>query len=80
MQAHWATPKAIANSEKARASRMSDRGGIGPYSHVAGSRSFAKVKDVLVMFIHIGFFIVFNRHCFYIISLCFIVSFAGSKQ
>ncbi|CAA7013525.1 unnamed protein product [Microthlaspi erraticum] len=47
MEAHWATAKAIEKSAKARASRMSDRGGIGPYSHVAGSRSFAKVQDVL---------------------------------
>lgn len=50
MQAYWATEKAKATSEKARASRMSDRNGLGPHSHLAGSRSYVKVKDVLVMF------------------------------
>ncbi|KAG7578731.1 putative transposase Ptta/En/Spm plant [Arabidopsis thaliana x Arabidopsis arenosa] len=47
MQAHWATEKAKATSEKARASRMSDRNGLGPHSHRAGSRSFVRVKDIL---------------------------------
>ncbi|KAG7610777.1 Ribonuclease H-like superfamily [Arabidopsis suecica] len=47
MQRHWATEKAKGTSEKARASRMSDRNGLGPHSHRAGSRSFLRVKDVL---------------------------------
>uniref|UniRef100_A0A1J3GEX1 Putative transposase-like protein n=1 Tax=Noccaea caerulescens TaxID=107243 RepID=A0A1J3GEX1_NOCCA len=47
MQAYWATPKAKANSEKARNSRLSDRSGLGPHSHISGSRSYAKVQDVL---------------------------------
>lgn len=49
MQRHWATEKAKGTSEKARASRMSDRNGLGPHSHRAGSRSFLRVKDVLVV-------------------------------
>ncbi|XP_010446152.1 PREDICTED: uncharacterized protein LOC104747281 isoform X2 [Camelina sativa] len=47
MQAHWATAKAKATSEKARASRMSDRNGLGPHSHLAGSSSYVKVQAAL---------------------------------
>ncbi|CAA7056290.1 unnamed protein product [Microthlaspi erraticum] len=51
MVAYWATPKAKANSEKARNSRLSDRSGLGPHSHISGSPSYAKVQDVLVLFV-----------------------------
>ena len=51
MQAYWATPKAKKTSASARASRLSDRNGLGPHRHRAGSCSYAKVQDVLVMFI-----------------------------
>ncbi|XP_006279286.2 uncharacterized protein LOC17874407 [Capsella rubella] len=47
MQGHWATAKVKAISEKARRSRLSDRNGLGPHSHRAGSRSFVKVQDTL---------------------------------
>ncbi|XP_024007235.1 uncharacterized protein LOC112083441 [Eutrema salsugineum] len=39
--------KQKANSEKVRASRMSDRNGLGPHSHLGGSRSCAKLQDLL---------------------------------
>ncbi|VVA96579.1 unnamed protein product [Arabis nemorensis] len=42
------TPEAIQKSGKARASRMSDRYGLGVYRHRAGSRSYLKVQDGLV--------------------------------
>lgn len=49
MLAHWRTPEAIQKSGKARASRMSDRYGLGVYRHRAGSRSYLKVQDGLVV-------------------------------
>ena len=51
MQDYWATPKAKKTSASARASRLSDRNGLGPHRHRAGSCSYAKVQDVLVRFI-----------------------------
>ncbi|XP_018438479.1 uncharacterized protein LOC108810905 [Raphanus sativus] len=47
MQAYWATAKAKKTSASARASRLSDRNGLGPHRHRAGSCSYAKVQDVL---------------------------------
>ncbi|KAL1200200.1 putative transposase-like protein [Cardamine amara subsp. amara] len=47
MEAYWKTPKAKDKSEKARASRLSKRGGLGAHCHRAGSRSYVKVQDVL---------------------------------
>lgn len=37
MLAYWATLKAKANCDKARNSRLSDRNGLGPHSHISGS-------------------------------------------
>ncbi|CAA7040523.1 unnamed protein product [Microthlaspi erraticum] len=39
--------KAKERSKKASKSRMSDRNGLGPHKHRAGSRSYAKVADLL---------------------------------
>ncbi|CAA7060113.1 unnamed protein product [Microthlaspi erraticum] len=44
---YWATDKAKERSKKASKSRMSDRNGLGPHKHRAGSRSYAKVADLL---------------------------------
>ena len=40
MQAYWATPKAKKTSASACASRLSDRNGLGPHRHRAGSCSY----------------------------------------
>lgn len=48
---YWKTPIAKEKSEKARLSRLFSRDGLGPHCHRAGSRSYAKVKDVLVTLI-----------------------------
>ncbi|CAN6990030.1 uncharacterized protein LOC103875299 [Brassica rapa] len=47
MSEYWRTSKAKDKSEKARASRLSRRDGLGVHRHRAGSRSYAKVQDVL---------------------------------
>ncbi|KAG7552200.1 putative transposase Ptta/En/Spm plant [Arabidopsis thaliana x Arabidopsis arenosa] len=47
MVAYWKIPKAKEKSEKARSSRLNSRDGLGPHCHRAGSRSYAKVQDVL---------------------------------
>ncbi|KAL1214150.1 putative transposase-like protein [Cardamine amara subsp. amara] len=47
MSEYWRTPKAKEKSEKARTSRLFNRDGLGAHSHRSGSRSYAKVKDVL---------------------------------
>jgi len=44
MQRHWATEKAKGTSEKARASRMSDRNGLGPHSHERVHAPFSELK------------------------------------
>ncbi|KAG7560830.1 putative transposase Ptta/En/Spm plant [Arabidopsis thaliana x Arabidopsis arenosa] len=44
---YWGTEKAKERSKKASKSRMSDRNGLGPHKHRAGSRSYAKVADLL---------------------------------
>lgn len=59
---YWKTPKAKEKSEKARSSRLFSRDGLGPHCHRAGSRSYAKVQDVLVMFI---FLYVGNTYIFF---------------
>lgn len=64
MQAHWTTGKTKATSKKSCASRMSDRNGLGPHSHLVGSRSYAKVKDILVIYIF---------HCYFIIVRIFVL-------
>ena len=51
MQAYWATPKVKKTSASARASRLSDRNGLGSHRHRASLCSYAKVQDVLVRFI-----------------------------
>ncbi|XP_048615129.1 uncharacterized protein LOC125587880 isoform X2 [Brassica napus] len=45
--AYWGTDKAKEKSKKASKSRMSDRNGLGPHKHRAGSRSYARVADIL---------------------------------
>lgn len=53
MSEYWRTSKAKDKSEKARASRLFRRDGLGVHRHRAGSRSYAKVQDVLVIFMHL---------------------------
>ena len=50
MVAYWKTPKAKEKSEKARSSRLFSRDGLDQHCHRAGSRSYAKVQDVLVIY------------------------------
>ena len=45
------SPKAKKTSASARASRLSYRNGLDLHQHRAGLCSYAKVQDVLVMFI-----------------------------
>lgn len=77
MQAYWATAKAKKTSASARASRLSDRNGLGPHRHRAGSCSYAKVQDVLVRFIF-PFLVSYFHTC--IIYFLIIYLFIGSKQ
>lgn len=49
MSDYWMTPKAKEKSQKARTSRLFSRDGLGAHRHRAGSRSYAKVQDDLVM-------------------------------
>ncbi|CAD5318355.1 unnamed protein product [Arabidopsis thaliana] len=44
---YWGTENAKERSKKASKSRMSDRNGLGPHKHRAGSCSYAKVADLL---------------------------------
>ncbi|KAG7590176.1 Osmotin/thaumatin-like superfamily [Arabidopsis suecica] len=46
---YWMTSKAKEKSEKARSSRLFSRDGLGAHRHRVGSRSYAKVQDVLIV-------------------------------
>ncbi|CAL9217491.1 unnamed protein product [Arabidopsis halleri] len=45
---NWETEKAKERSKKTSKSLMSNQNGLGLYQHRAGSRSYAKVVDLLV--------------------------------
>lgn len=65
------SPKAKKTSATARAFRLSNRNGLDLHQHRAGLCSYAKVQDVLVMFIFP--FLVLLIILYYLFSMYFLI-------